>query len=172
MLRRRSYIASSMGFFWLALAISAVLPPSGQTVKIGATSVHMQCEGRGTPAVILIHGFGDYSFDWALVQPALARNARTCAYDRPGQAWSDPGPPPRGVVTSARELHDLLVAARIRGPYVLVGHSWGGLIARMFAHDYPHDVAGMVLVDATHEDEYLWINGKIIRPRAMTSRMS
>lgn len=152
----------------LALAMSVVVPPPGQMVTVGATKIHVSCEGHGAPAVILIHGFGDYAIDWSLVQPALARDAETCAYDRPGQAWSDPGPPPRGLATSARELHDLLRAANIKAPYVLVGHSWGGLIARMFAHDYPHDVAGMVLVEAAHEDEYLWINGKIIRPRTMS----
>jgi len=137
-------------------------------VGVGTTRVHIQCAGRGAPTVILIHGFGDYSFDWSLVQPALARDSEACAYDRPGQAWSDPAPQPRGVATSARELHELLRATNIRGPYVLVAHSWGGLIARMFAHTYPHEVAGIVLVDATHEDEYLWINGKIIQPRMMS----
>ncbi len=154
---------------WLAFAISSLVSPPGRMVKIGPTSVHVRCDGRGAPAVVLIHGFGDYSFDWALVQPAVANETEVCAYDRPGQAWSDPGPQPRGLATSAKELHELLRAARIKGPYVLVGHSWGGLIARMFAHDYPREVAGMVLVEAAHEDEYLWLNGKILRPRTTSA---
>ncbi|MEQ1472977.1 MAG: alpha/beta hydrolase [Candidatus Acidiferrum sp.] len=83
---------------------------------------------------------------------------------RPAQAWGEPGPPPRGLKTSAHELHTLLQAAKIILPYILVGHSWGGLNARMFAEEYPKEVAGMVLVDSTHEDQYLWMNGKIIRP--------
>jgi len=156
----------------LAYAVSAQQNPipaaPGRLVDLGGFQVHIYCVGHGSPPVIFLHGLGDYSFDWALVQPAIAAHAESCAYDRPGQAWSKPGPAPRGVATSVRELHLLLQRSKIKGPYILVGHSWGGLIARMYAHDYPKDVAGMVLVDSTHEDEYLWINGKIFRPRFMT----
>lgn len=146
---------------------SAPLPPGG-VVDLGGFRVHVDCAGSGSPPVIFLHGLGDYSFDWALVQPRVAKKTQACAYDRPGQAWSQPGPPPRGLQTSAHELHLLLQRSKIAGPYILVGHSWGGLIARMYAYEYPKEVAGMVLVDATHEDEYLWIDGKIIRPRFMT----
>jgi pimeloyl-ACP methyl ester carboxylesterase len=142
----------------------------GRLVNLDGFQVHIHCVGHGRPAVVLIHGFGDYSFDWALVQPTVAKHTEACAYDRPGQAWSEPGPPPRGISTSAHELHLLLQRSDIQGPYILVGHSWGGLIARMYAHDYPKEVAGIVLVDSTHEDEYLWINGKIIRPRFMADK--
>ncbi len=145
---------------------SAPVAP-GRLVNLGGFQVHIYCLGRSRPPVILLHGLGDYSFDWAFVQAAVAERTDTCAYDRPGQAWSEPGPAPRGVKTSAHELHLLLQRSNIKGPYILVGHSWGGLIARMYAHEYQKEVAGMVLVDSTHEDEYLWINGKIIRPRFM-----
>ncbi|HEV1993934.1 MAG TPA: alpha/beta hydrolase [Candidatus Acidoferrum sp.] len=137
-------------------------------VDLGGFQVNIYCVGHGRPPVVFLHGLGDYSFDWALVQPALAEHTEACAYDRPGQAWSEPGPPPRGISTSAHELHLLLKRSNVKGPYILVGHSWGGLIARMYAHEYPKEIAGMVLVDSTHEDEYLWISGKILRPRYMT----
>lgn len=142
--------------------------PPGTLIDLGGTHVHIYCAGSGSPPVVFLHGLGDYSFDWALIQPRVAEKTKACAYDRPAQAWSQPGPPPRGIKTSAHELHLLLQRSNIDGPYILVGHSWGGLIARMYANEYPKEVAGMVLVDSTHEDEYLWINGKIIRPRFMT----
>jgi len=144
--------------------------PPGTFVELDGLSVHIDCLGRRGPPVLFLHGLGDYSFDWALVQPAVAKKTEACAYDRPGQAWSAPGPPPRGISTSAYELHLLLQRSAIKGPYILVGHSWGGLIARMYAQEYPKEVAGMVLVDSTHEDEYLWINGKVVRPRFMPEK--
>jgi len=143
-------------------------PPPGRMVDIGGYKLHINCRGKGNPTVILLHGVGDFSFDWALVQPDVARITRVCAYDRAGVAWSDPGPTPRGPLKLAQELHALLQNSGEPGPYVLVGHSWGGLIARVYAAQYPQDVAGMVLVDATHEDEYWEINGPIVVPRLLS----
>lgn len=144
--------------------------PPGRLVNIGqGVSLHIYCTGRRKPPVILLHGLGDYSFDWASVQPVVSKKTQTCSYDRAGQAWSSPGKPPRGPDTAAQELHTLLDRAGIRPPYVLVGHSWGGLVTRMYAHDYPGEVAGMILVDSADEDEYLWINGKVVRPTQMSA---
>jgi pimeloyl-ACP methyl ester carboxylesterase len=90
---------------------------------------------------------------WVWVQPAVAATTRVCAYDRAGWGWSDDGPAPRDAAQHARELRTLLERAGVPGPYVLVGHSLGGLYARSYADHYPEGVAGMVLVDASHPDQ-------------------
>jgi pimeloyl-ACP methyl ester carboxylesterase len=143
------------------------VPPIGRRVDIGGYSLHLHCTGRGSPAVILMHGFNDYSFIWQLVQPEVAKFTLVCSYDRAGQAWSDPGPAPRGLQRISDELFRLLGAASIDGPYVLVGHSWGGLIPRIFAHDHQASSAGIVFVDASHEDNYLGIRDTVVQPRAV-----
>lgn len=98
-------------------------------------------------------GLSGTSFEWARVRPALARAGRVCSYDRAGLGWSDPSPRPRTSPAIAEELHALLGRAGVPPPYVLVGHSDGGLHVRLFAAKYPAEVAGVVLVDASHEDQ-------------------
>ena len=139
--------------------------PPGKLVDIGGYRLHLNCTGRNGPTAVLIAGAGDFSFDWGLVQPDVSRFARVCSYDRAGLAWSDPGPTPRTMLQDAFELHALLHAAGIKAPYVLVGHSIGGLIARVYAEQYPREVGAMVLVDATSEDVTLMYQGKIVRVR-------
>jgi pimeloyl-ACP methyl ester carboxylesterase len=140
-------------------------PPPGKLVDIGGYRLHLNCKGKNGPTVVLIAGAGDFSFDWGLVQPGVSRFARVCSYDRAGLAWSDPGPIPRTMLQDASELHALLRAAGVQAPYVLVGHSVGGLIARVYAGQYPQEVAAMVLVDSTHEDTTLMYQGKLFRVR-------
>lgn len=140
-------------------------PPPGKLVDIGDYRLHLNCTGANGPTVVLIAGAGDFSFDWGLVQPDLSRFTRVCSYDRAGLAWSDPGPTPRTMRQDAYELHTLLRAAGIKSPYVLVGHSIGGLIARVYAEQYPREVAAMALVDPTHEDTTLMYQGKLVRVR-------
>ena len=124
----------------------------GRLIAIGAGHrLHLWCSGEGAPTVILEAGLGAYSVDWGLVLPAVAARTRVCAYDRAGYAWSDNGPEPRGLATSAAELHQLLQRAQVPPPYVLVGQSWGGRIVRVFAHAHPDEVAGMVLIDTYSE---------------------
>jgi pimeloyl-ACP methyl ester carboxylesterase len=137
------------------------LPP-GQLIDLGGYRLHLWCTGKGSPTVVLSPGSGDFSFDWALVQPGVARRTRVCSYDRAGEAWSDLGPTPR---TRSQEVFDLrraLLKAHVKGPYVLVGHSAGGPVVRLFAAEYPADVAGMVLVDGSHEEDTGNINGKMV----------
>jgi pimeloyl-ACP methyl ester carboxylesterase len=148
-------------------------PPSGRMIDIGGYRLHINCSGgakKGTPTVILLHGLSGYSFDWALVQPEVARFTRVCSYDRAGQAWSDPGPQPRGLKTITTELHTLLQNAGENGPYILVGHSWGGLIPRMYASLYPSEVVGIVFVDSTNEEDNLWVQGKTVYPFFMNPK--
>ena len=139
--------------------------PPGKLVDLGGYRLHLNCTGKSGTTIVLISGAGDFSFDWGLVQSSVSRFARVCSYDRAGLAWSDPGPTPRTMRQDAYELHTLLKAARIKAPYVLVGHSIGGLIARVYAGQYPNEVVGMVLVDSTHEDTTLMYQGKLVRVR-------
>ena len=127
-------------------------PPSGQLVDIEGYNLHIYCMGEGSPTVILETGLGTMLADWSNVQPEVASTTRVCAYDRAGVGWSDPGVLPRDPQQIAQDLHTLLDKANTPGPYVLVGQSFGGLYTRMYAAQYPEDVVGMVLIDASHPD--------------------
>ena len=109
--------------------------------------LNFRCSGSGAPTVLLETGFGGDSLAWFKIQPTLAMRYRVCAYDRAGAGFSDPAPPPRDGAAVARDLDQGLRAARIGGPFVIVGHSSGGLYARVFTDLRPKDVVGMVLVD-------------------------
>jgi pimeloyl-ACP methyl ester carboxylesterase len=139
-----------------ALAHSAVdePPAPGTYIWVGDHRLHLVCRGSGSPTVVFDSGLGGSSLDWTLVQPAVASFTRACSYDRAGYAWSDPGPLPRDSENIVRDLEQLLGNGSVAAPYVLVGHSFGGLIVQHFARQNPQRVAGMVLVDATHEDQF------------------
>jgi pimeloyl-ACP methyl ester carboxylesterase len=113
--------------------------------------LNLVCTGRGSPTVLLESGFGATAGAWYKVQPPLARTTRVCAYDRAGSGFSDPGPLPRDGAGIARDLDQALTAAKIGGPYVVVGHSAGGLYARLFAARRQGQVVGLVLLDPTVE---------------------
>jgi pimeloyl-ACP methyl ester carboxylesterase len=124
-------------------------PPPGQLVDMGGYRLHINCTGAGSPTVVIDAGWGDWSASWSSwVQPEVAKTTRVCTYDRAGMGWSEAGPLPRTAAQFAKELHTLLQNARIPGPYVLVGHSMGGLPVRVFAHEYAADVAGVVLIES------------------------
>lgn len=139
--------------------------PPGRLVDVGGYRLHLHCTGSGSPTVVLIHGFGDFSFDWALVQRGVAKVTRVCSYDRAGQAWSNIGPEPRGLARITEELQSLLERSGEKEPLVLVGQSWGGLIPRIYAARYRKQVAGSVFVDASHESMWMWLNGVTLQPR-------
>ncbi|NJC94846.1 MAG: alpha/beta hydrolase [Anaerolineae bacterium] len=128
-------------------------PPIGQMVDIGGYRLHMHTEVEGTPTVVLDAGAGGIGLSWELVRPAIAKVTRVVTYDRAGLGWSDPSPKPRRADVMAEELHTMLTNANVKAPYILVGHSLGGVIARQFAAKYPGEVAGLVMVDSAHEKQ-------------------
>jgi pimeloyl-ACP methyl ester carboxylesterase len=132
-------------------------PQEGRSVALGAAfpnvSLNLDCSGQGSPTVILDTGLGVPAVGWKFVQPEVAKFARVCSYDRAGYGWSTAGPLPRTSGEIVKELHALLAASGEKGPYVLVAHSFGGFNVRVYTKEYPADVAGLVLVDTSHEDQ-------------------
>ncbi len=128
-----------------------VYQPLGKRVDIGGYKLHMIDEGSGGPTVVIDAGVGCNSLDWSLVQPEIAKFTRVITYDRAGYAWSDASPLPRTSATIVQELHVLLQNSDVPGPYILVGHSFGGCNMMLYANTYPDEVAGIVLVDSVHE---------------------
>jgi len=131
-------------------------PAPGEMVDVGGYDLHLYCTGEagGAPSVVMDSGLGGTVLDWQLVQPEVAKFAHVCTYDRAGMGWSDPGDQPRTSQQIVKELHTLLGnAGVVEGPYVLVGHSFGGTNMQVYASHYPDEVAGMVLVDSALEDE-------------------
>lgn len=129
-------------------------PPQGQLVDIGGFCLHLNCIGQGTPTVVMDAGGGAPSISWGLVPSEISKFTRICTYDRAGFGWSDPNPSnPRTSQQSVDELHLLLTKAEINPPYILVGHSLGGVNMRLYASQYPEEVVGLVLVDSSHENQ-------------------
>ena len=125
-------------------------PPPGEMVVVGERHIHLLCQGQGSPAVILESGVPGTALGWTSVIEDIASFARVCAYDRAGYAWSEAGPEPRTISNITGELRDLLRTAGVDPPYVLAGHSFGGLVVQLYASRFPDEVAGMVLVDSSH----------------------
>ncbi len=125
--------------------------PIGKLVNIGSHQLHIYSTGKGSPSVVFESGGASWSLDWSLVQSEVAKFTTACSYDRAGFGWSESGPNPRTSQQIVTELHTLLTRAEIEKPYILVGASFGGHTARLFAKNYPEDVAGIILLDARHE---------------------
>ena len=124
-------------------------PMPGQLVDVGEHRLHLYCSGSGSPTVVLEPGGGAASSDLGWITPAVARDTTVCVYDRAGRGWSDAADGPQDGVHIAADLHALLARAHVPGPYVLAGHSFGGLYVQSFAAQFPDQVAGMVLLDST-----------------------
>ena len=159
----------------LAFLVSAVIiflssrsqsyAPPGKLIDVDGHRMHLFTQGKGSPSVIMENGSGDFSFVWSLVQPGVSQFTRTVSYDRAGYAWSEAGPAPRTDKQITWELHEALRKAGIHPPYVLVGQSYGGFLVRAFAHYFPKEVAGMVLVEAVNENARIMIGGNPTRIR-------
>jgi pimeloyl-ACP methyl ester carboxylesterase len=152
-------VALVIGAIYQAIATEidqrAAFPGPGEMVDVGEHRLHMNCVGQGSPTVVLDAGWGYTSVEWSgWVQLEVAKHTRVCAYDRAGMGWSDPEPGPPNAAQTTAELHALLREADEEAPYVLVGHSLAGLYSRVYADRYPEEVAGMVLVDSSHPDQF------------------
>jgi pimeloyl-ACP methyl ester carboxylesterase len=122
---------------------------AGQLVDAGGYRLHLRCTGSGSPTVVLEPGLGEISSIFGWIAPAVSRDTRVCVYDRAGRGWSESAPGPQDGVQIADALHTVLDHAHIPGPYVLAGHSFGGLYVLAYADRYPDPVAGLVLLDST-----------------------
>jgi len=129
----------------------AAFPPPGRMISVNGVNLHLDCMGSGSPTLLLEAGLGENSLSWYPVHAKLAQTMRVCAYDRPGLGWSDPIDTEIQPEDVAKNLYTLLNNAGISPPFVLVGHSRGGIYVRAFYHQFPEQTQGIVLVDSTHE---------------------
>jgi pimeloyl-ACP methyl ester carboxylesterase len=127
--------------------------PPGKMVDAGGYRLHLNCTGEGAATVVMDAGLGGGVLDWSAVQPEVSKFTRVCTYDRAGMGWSERGAAPRTSQQIAAELHTLLANAGVQAPFVLVGHSLAGITMQLYASRYGDEVAGMVLVDSSHENQ-------------------
>lgn len=140
---------------WIDHSLATSWPPApGILYDIGGVNLHFHCTGKGTPTVVLDAGVGAWSTHWHSVQKMLETEMRVCSYDRPGYGWSYPVPSSPNAEHAAQELHTLLSVAGEHGPFVLVGHSYGGYVIRLFASLFPADTAALVFVDSANENQW------------------
>ena len=132
---------------------SNAVPETGRLIDVGGHKLYMTCVGSGSPTVVLEPGAGGTSSQLGWITPAVARSTRVCVYDRAGRGWSETADTTQDGAQIATDLHTLLHRAGVPGPYVLAGHSFGGLYVRIFAAHYSDEVAGLVLVDSTASKE-------------------
>lgn len=146
-------------------------PPPGQLVDVGGYKMHIYCMGEGSPTVILDSANMGTVSNWAWIQPEVAKTTRVCAYDRADSGWSDLSPQPNDTKHNAEVLHTLLNNAGVSAPYILVGHSFGGLYVRMYAEMYPEDIAGMAFIEGTLPDGLKALGKPDVMPNAPGTSM-
>ncbi|MBN8595408.1 MAG: alpha/beta hydrolase [Anaerolineae bacterium] len=137
-------------------------PPSGRMVDVGGYALHIQCEGDGSPTIVVESGSGTWSLMWADLLPRMTERSRTCVYDRAGYGWSESSGEPHTAINSADDLRAVLTSAQITPPYVLVGHSYGGWVVRVFQDRYPDEVVGVVLAEASHPEQWVRLPASFI----------
>ena len=140
-------------FTFIGNTLARRYPAPGRMISVDSHRLFLYCMGNGGPSVIVESGLGVDWTGWRLVMPKLAGLTQVCVYDRAGYGWSDPGPLPRTALRMTEELHSLLRNAKIDEPYILLAHSFGGYVARLYAAKFGDSLAGVVLVDPSHEDE-------------------
>lgn len=164
-------IASLAGWTYQNVASSRDakrFPPPGRMIDIGGgRRLNLQCQGAGSPVVILESGLGVPSSGWAGVVDGVKPLTRVCTYDRAGYGYSDAGPIPRTTDAIVRDLEKLLVAANEKGPYILVGHSFGGFTIRVFAARHRSDVVGLIFVDSSHPEQAQRMPAAVRRKQVM-----
>ncbi len=142
-------VLSGLAFQSIAVALDKQnYPPPGQLYSVNGHLMHIVCKGEGTPIVILQAGGTADSTWWYWIQNQLATHVRVCAFDRPGMGWSEPTTEPCDALTLVGELHTLLEEADVRPPYVMAGHSWGAVLTRIYAAQYPPEIEGIALIDS------------------------
>lgn len=145
-------------------------PVPGRFYDVTGSAMHIYCIGTGAPTIILESGLGNDWLIWQKVQSEIAKTNRVCSYDRAGIGWSAARSGPRGALTIASQLQALLRVAGIRGPLMLVGHSAGGLYVRAFAGLFPHEVVGLVLVDASSPEAFHALPSAVLRKQSIAER--
>lgn len=159
-MRHASLIVASASVAVLAtasfptLASAAEVTEPGRLISMGDATLHVYCVGEGTPAIVFEAGLGGNYLDWTFVQKGLSAKHRACAYDRPGAGWSSRTDRPRDSASMAEELHVAMQGAGVPTPFILVGHSFGGLLIQNYDARFPDDVSGLVLVDSMHPQEF------------------
>lgn len=163
-----SLLSESLRFFSVALSLLglSILPvqseetaydlftPPGELIDIGTHRLHIHCKGTGSPTIIIDSGLGSFSLEWKNIQDTLSNHVTTCIYDRAGYGWSEVGPLPRTTNQIANELQLLIDGKQLQAPFILVGHSFGGYNMRYFASKYQDTVAGLVLIDSSHPEQF------------------
>ena len=141
----------------------------GRLIDIGGHRLHLHCTGSGSPTVVIEAGASAFAIDFTLVQPRISTSTRVCSYDRAGSGWSDPRPDVETPSRIVRDLRALLDTAGEKPPFVMVGASRGGVLVRLFQAEYPADVAGLMLIDPTAEDQlFVMIEGKGVALTSLT----
>ncbi len=156
-------IAAAVLLLFAAASAAQIPKPHGEMVDLGGHRLHIHCTGKGRPTVVVENGFDEFSFDWVMVQAGVEKFDRVCTYDRAGYAWSDPGPLPRTYSQINLDLRSALQKLGEKGPYLLVGHSFGGPVIRNYAITYRSEIAGLLFAESVGDAHRILMGPKTAR---------